>query len=371
MIKQIFTSALFLFAFASPAHVYADWSSIKTSAGNAYYAGGDLNISENISGDIFAIGGNLSISGNTEDDLIAAAGRLSLSGNIGGDARVAGGKVTINSEVGGEMMIAGGEVSILPGTSIKKDLFLASGKVNMAGEVKNDLKTAGGEIMINGAVRGNVIAKTGKLTIGKNAVIYGDLSYESPEEARIEEGAVIKGATVFKLKEQIPSKERALWLVLAWWILKVLATMAAAFAIYFTFRDRTEKFAALALNRFGRELLTGFIILVVIPAAVVILFISALGYLLGLVGLFFYIAFIILSTILGAVVFSGLTGKYIFKKEPYITWPILLFGITVYHAVGLIPVVGWIFRFLFFLAGLGTLSELSYRALKEPVNRPV
>jgi hypothetical protein len=89
------------------------------------------------------------------------------------------------------------------------------------------------------------------------------------------------------------------------------------------------------------------------------------GLLFGLMGLFFYIAFVLLSSVLGAVVFSGLTGRYVFRKEQYVTWPVILLGVFVYQIAGLVPFLGCLMKIVFFLSAFGTLSHLVYMHFKK------
>jgi cytoskeletal protein CcmA (bactofilin family) len=363
MIQRVFLALIALVLF--PLNAHADGVSFKTSRGNAYYAGSNVNVVETVPGDIVAAGRNVIITGNAGDDVLAAGGTVDISGKAGGDARIAGGNVTVNSEIGGEAVIAGGHIKLLPGANIRYDLLAAAGNVTIEGTIGGIARINAGTVTMNGTVNKDVEVRTGQLVIGRNAVINGNLRYEAPRKAQIDQGAVIKGQTIFTSKDYMSHKKRLRSLMGFWWIVKLLATAAAALVIYFSLRKRTEEFAALALNRFGSELLIGFILLIVIPAAILILFISVVGWLLGLIGLFFYIAFIVLSVVLGAVVFSGLIGKYLFKKEQYVTWPMILLGVFIYQIVGLVPVLGWLVTFAFFLSGMGAFSHLIYTGFKK------
>jgi len=343
----------------------ADELSFKTARGNEYCAGGSVDITENVSGDIVAAGGNVIITGSAGNEVLAAGGTVHMLGKTRGDARIAGGNVIIDNEIGGEAVIAGGGIKLLPRAIIKSDLAAAAGDISVEGTIGGDARIIGGKVTINGTIKRNVDIKARRLVIGKNAVIIGTLRYEAPQEAQIEQGAVIKGEKIFALKKFVlphMKLRRFLW---AWWVVKLLATATAALVIYFSLRKKTEEFTLLALKRFSSELLTGFIVLVVIPAAILVLFITFVGWLLALIGVFFYIAFLMVSAVLGGVVLSGLTGRYMIKKEPYITWPVILLGVFLYQIAGLIPVLGWLFKLVFFLTALGTLSHLVYMRLRE------
>jgi cytoskeletal protein CcmA (bactofilin family) len=349
----------------SPLVANADGLSFETARGNEYISGGSVDVMEDASNDIVAAGGNVIITGNAGNEVLAAGGTVLLLGKVGGDARVAGGNVTIDNEIGGEAVIAGGRIRLLPKSTVKSDLFAAAGDIRVDGTLEGNARIIGRHVTINGVVNKDAYVKAQRLVIGKNALISGDLRYESPEEAQIEPGAMIKGMKIFTRKEPVPSHPKFLRFFLAWWIVKLFAFEAAALALYFALKKKTEQFTVLALKRYGYETFIGFIVLIVVPVAILVLFMTLVGWILGVIGLFFYFAFLFLSSILGAVVFSGVAGRYVIKKEPSITWPIILLGVFLYQIIGLIPVVGWIFKFVFFLLALGTLSHVMYLRFNE------
>ncbi len=349
----------------SPLVANADGMFFKTARGNEYVSGGSVDVLEDASNDIVAAGGNIIITGNAGNEVLAAGGTVLLLGKVGGDARVAGGNVAIDNEIGGEAVVAGGRVRLLPRSTVKSDLFAAASDIRVDGTLEGDARIIGRKVTINGVVNKDAYIRAERVVIGKNALISGDLRYESPEEAQIEPGAVIKGMKIFTRKEPVPSRLKFRKFFWAWWIVKLFAFETAALILFFSLKKKTEEFTILALKRYGYGTLTGFIAFVAIPVAILILFMTLVGWILGVIGLFFYLAFLFLSSVLGAMVFSGLAVRYAIKKEPPLTWPIILLGVFLYQIIGLIPVLGWIFKFVFFLSALGTLSHLIYLRFSE------
>lgn len=337
----------------------------NTARGNIYSAGCSNTVTENAANDIVAAGCNVVISGNAGNEVLAAGGSVSLLGKTGGDVRVAGGNVTIDTVVGGEALLAGGHILLQPRTVIRNGLFAAGGDINIEGTIYGHTRIMGGTVSINGTVNNDIEIKAQRLIIGNKAVINGNLRYSAPQEAAIAQGAAINGETVFTHMRVAPHREKLAHFIWIWWLIKLIAVATAALVIYFLLTKKTEEFTALALDRFARELLTGFIVLVTIPALVLILFITGVGALLGIIGAFLYVSFIMLSGVLGAVVFSGLLRRYAFKKAFAVTWSLILLGVFVYQVFGLIPVLGWIFKFVFFLSALGSLSHLIYLRLTD------
>src|SRR5574337_555608 len=306
--------------FLTPLIASAQGVSFKTGRGNVYSAGGSMSIAENASNDIVAAGGDLSISGNAGNELLAAGGSVLLSGKTGGDARAAGGSIIVAGTIGGEAVLAAGKIHVLPGAEIKNGLFAASGDFTLEGTIGGGARIIGGTVMINGTIDKDVDIKAEQLVIGKSAKIQGDMRYEAPHEARIEQGAVITGQQMFKKAEFKPPREKIAKFLGAWWIVKLLAIMTAAVVIFLMLPQRTAEVTALAVDRFGRELVVGFLVLVAVPALMLLLFITMLGSLLGLLTLFLYIPFIMLSSVFGALIFTRLISGYVLKKEAALTW---------------------------------------------------
>ncbi len=349
----------------SPLAANADGISFNTARGNVYRSGGSVDVTESASNDIVAAGGNVIITGDAGNEILAAGGTVLLLGKTGGDARIAGGNVTIDNEIGGEAVIAGGRIKLLPRSTVKNDLLAAASDISVDGTLAGDARIIGSNVTINGVLNKDAYIRAQHLVIGKNALINGDLHYESPEEARIEPGAVIKGMKIFTRKEPEPRHPKLWRFFWVWWVVKLFAVEAAALAIYFALRKQTEESVGLALSRFGYGMIAGFIALVVIPAAILILFLTIVGWLLGAIGLFFYVAFLVLSSVLGAIVFSGLAGRYVIRKEPSLDWRVIVLGVFLYQIIGLTPLLGWVFKFVFFLSALGALSRLMYLRFNE------
>lgn len=348
----------------APLIAAAEGVSFKTERGNIYSAGGSITVAEDAPNDIVAAGGNLSISGNAGNEVLAAGGSVVLSGKTAGDARAAGGNITVAGSIGGEAVLGGGKINLLPGSMIGSGLIAASGDITIDGTIGGGARIIAGTVTINGTINKDVDVKAEHVIIGKNAKIRGSLRYEAPAEAQIDPGAVITGEKIFKKAERGEPGERAMKFLGVWWLVKLLTVLTAALAIYLLLPEQTTEVTSLAVNRFGRELLAGFIVLVAVPALIVLLFITVLGSLLGLPAIFFYIAFLFLSSVFGALIFTRLISSSVLKKGAALSWPIILAGVVLYQVIGLIPFLGWLFKFVFFLTALGALSHRVY-SIKE------
>jgi cytoskeletal protein CcmA (bactofilin family) len=126
---------------------------------------------ETVSNDLYAFAGTVRVDGTLEGDLVASGGLVDVTGTVTGDVLAAGGSVNITGTVEGDTRIAGGRLSI--GGAIKEDLLAAGGQLTItsSGTVGEDLIAATGTLTIDGAVTGNVLARTG--TYSKTGTIGG------------------------------------------------------------------------------------------------------------------------------------------------------------------------------------------------------
>ncbi len=334
---------------------------------NLYAGGGNINILGEAKKDVIVGGGTINMSGSVGQDLAAAGGNLMIDGNIGDDARIAGGNLSVGGKIGGELLAAGGQISLNSGLEVKGNTTLAGGNLQIDGALGGDLTAYGGTVLIDGKIAGNVKVRTdGKLIIGSQAEILGNLDYSAPEKLTLEDGAKINGTVTFnELKTQ--QAQKGLWGI--WWLawLIVLAIfLTAALVAYFLFRKKLEEAVSYTLANFGKETLRGFIILVVLPIAVIVSFATVIGALLGGAGILLYILMGVFTSIFAPMVLGTLIFRLILRKPDFgVDWRSVVVGVVVLRIIHVIPYVGWIFWFIFFLAAFGTLFNYLYRNFRK------
>jgi cytoskeletal protein CcmA (bactofilin family) len=340
----------------------------ETVSDNLYAGGGTVTIAGDVSGDLVVGGGTMLISGNVSDDVLAGAGTLNIVGSVGGDVRVAGGNIMISGDVKGEVVAVGGTITIVSGAKVGKDIAVAGGKVMIDGDVAGNVKIGGGAVAINGTVGGSVSAHADMLTLGPNASIGGAMEYWSPKEAQLEEGARVIGATDYHKTVAASRKTNAdnskagfLAFLGAWAMIKFFAYLVAVFLLFYAFRSTVESFAHHAIGSFGKEALRGFAVLVVIPCAIIVLFITLIGFFPGMLGVLAYIALVLFAKIGVPFVLGPLLRRLVKRDgKNVLNWKTALAGVLGSYLLLFIPFVGWIASFAFFLASLGTWSAMLY-----------
>ena len=355
--------------FAAAAEVRAgDQPNIAASEsikGNAYIAGGSVVSSGAIGGDLVAAGGNILINSPVSADLLAAGGSVTVLGAVAGDLRVAGGNIIINGKVGNDVTIGAGQTTI-SGGSVGGDVLWGGGQLTLDAPVAGDLKLGGGDVTINSTVRGNVDFKGGTLTFGKNAVINGDLTYESPKEATFEDGAVVKGKTTYTpLKEPASGPLNVAGLAFAAAFGKFLAVLACALVVGLIFKAFSAALVAMATEDTLSQLIRGAIVLIVLPVASVILLITVIGIPLGLLGLVSFVGTLVFGSIVAPIVLGSYAAKLFFKTDGYIvSWKTILLGVLLYTILGFVPFIGWLAKLAVFVITVGAMMKIKGDILK-------
>ncbi len=333
---------------------------------DVYIFGGNVNSTAEVVGDLVAGGGNVLIDGSVSQDLFVGGGSITIIGDVGDDLRVGGGNVSITGSIGGDLIIGGGQVQIT-GETIAGDLAVAVGTLMLNTPVQGDASIAGGQVTINSAIAGNVSFKGERLTLGPNATISGNLSYESPQELSAEEIARVSGEVSYApISERTDRVRDGAWAIFSLaYLVWFLAWFAAALILSLVFKRFSLELVSTALTRPWHELGRGFLALIAIPIASVILLVTVIGLPLGILGLISYVALLILSFIFTSVIIGSLLNRWIWKPETYrVNWWIILLGAIVSALLGFIPVVGWIIRLGFFLITLGAIVKTKTASLR-------
>lgn len=332
---------------------------------DVYIAGGSVSSAGNVIGDLIAGGGAVLISGDVSQDLFVGGGNVNILSNITDDARIGGGTVTITGRVGGDLMVGGGQVTI-SGSGVGGDVVIGGGSIRLDSSVAGDLLIAGGEVYINSLVSGNVNIKADKITLGKNAVISGNLTYESSKELVKETGAVVKGTTDFKLRSTNVDPQKAFEVFSSIFLLwKSLTLLVCGLVFGFVFRRYGKEITAIGFNNPLRELGKGLIAVIVIPIASMLLLVTLVGFPFGIAGLLGFIISMLFAWILTPIILGSIVYKYFSKKELEISWKTVILGVFLYIILGILPFIGNLAQILLMLLTLGCMVTFKMQILKD------
>ena len=335
--------------------------------GDLYTAAGNITISSPINGDLLAAGGNVVVNARVSGDAAIVGGSIDILGVIGDDLRFAGGDIKIDQPINGDLIGFGGSLYLSPDVSVVGDAVFVGGLAQIEGRVNGDLQFIGEEVIISGIVQGNIDLEAEKITITDGTIVTGDLTYTSSKEADVSEGADIRGEIVFNERDGgvAPGEALspgALFAVLS--LAKLVVLLVSALILVLFVKALTQRIVRKGTESFGPELLWGIVSFIVIPVVSFVLLITFFGSVLGVIAGLFYIGALVVANIFAGLLFGALLEKVITKRTPSVGWQWSVLGIVALHLIGLIPVVGWAFKFVFLLTAFGVLVHLTYNYIQ-------
>ena len=335
--------------------------------------GGSVRVEQPVPGDLIAAGGNVDVDAEVKGDAVAAGGNLRLAAAVGQNVYAAGGRLVIDAPVGRSLRIAGGQVELGPKGSVGGNVTVAGGQVSLRGTVKGSVSASGGRVTIDGAVDGDVESSAGTLRLGPHARIGGKLRYRSGAELVSDPAAQVAGGIERRMlpgQEGAASapaerpaheavRERGRWSGPGWfWTLGLMALAALLVA---ALPGLSRRVADTWRTHFGWSLLWGFIALVCIPVAVLILLISIIGMPIALLAALLYGALLIVGYAASGIAL-GLWGLARWRAElqGHTGWRIgsVVLAVLALALLGSVPFVGGMVGLIAVIAGIGAIAQL-------------
>ena len=337
---------------------------------NVYAAGANVAVNSAILGDLIVAGGSIIVTDDIAEDITAAGGQITILGNTGGDVRVAGGNILIAGNVAGDLIVAGGTVTVAKGVSVGKDLVAAGGQIIIDGNVIGHAQIAGGIATINGYIHGGVNAEVGeKLIIGDKSIIVGGVTYnaKNADALTIVDGAQMMGETIFN-QTMVPKAvgtKNFLWAAVGTLaLIKLISLIIAALIFVGLFGKFSNSLATSVIKDPLPMLGKGFVALVIIPAAMIILFLTIFGIPLGILVMTLYVALIIVASVYTGILL-GAWGEQTWREaaNTVVTWQNVIVGTIALAIVTFIPFIGWVISLAIFLVTLGGIVDSLHKKL--------
>ncbi|HEU4798003.1 MAG TPA: polymer-forming cytoskeletal protein, partial [bacterium] len=226
--------------------------------------------------------------------ILASGGTVTIRGQVGRSIRAAAGTLAVGGRIGTDAVLAGGNVNVEREAEVGRDLVVAGGSVQVSATVHRNAYLTGGSVTIAGTVDGNVEAQADEVVLLPTARIKGSLRYSSGRPIEIQSGAQVSGQVTRVAR---PSRSRSMLnpasrfgfrfagrLIEALWLLVIgFIFVAVAPRAVLRVKERVG-------GRFGMSLLTGFVLAVVVPFAVVLMLLTIIGIPLAVVVMCLYLA---------------------------------------------------------------------------------
>lgn len=312
---------------------------------DVYVASSSARVDGTIDGDLVISTGALTVSGTvTGDVFVLSQGTVHVTGDIGGSLRGIARQVIIDGSVGDDVTVLA--VSTRVSGTVERDLLMFGGSVTVDGEVKRDVVGRMLTALVDGKVGHDIDIAVGGLTLGKAAVIDGDVLYRSGSDAD-----VAATAQVASQLERLPTRGSfGVELVLT------LATILGFFAFLFSgvvllwlFRATAPRAVVAIEKQPLRAAAIGTGAIIVLPILVLVFILTLVGAPVALALL----VLLALALLFGPVPAVAALGSRLLRGR----WGLFasfFLGATIWRlGIWLIPLVGFVLYLGALAAGLG------------------
>lgn len=333
--------------------------------GDMYVAGGSVTSAGAITGDLVTGGGNVLVTGNVGGDVMLGGGNVSILSDVNDDVRAAGGTILIQGKIVGDAILGGGQI-ILGGAGVGGDAVIGGGTVRIEAPISGNLFVGGGNVYINAPVQGNVKINADKITLGKNAVIAGNMTYVSKAEMVKEAGAVVQGTVDFTLREnKMPSPETtaALFSIFLAW--KFLTLLVCALLAGLVLRRLSTRVVTGAVSRPIFELGRGVVAFAALPTLAILLFVTLVGIPFGALALLSFAMLMMFAWLLSPIILGSVVWRYFSKGELEVSWKTIFLGVILYLLLCAVPFLGFLAKILLGFISLGSLVAVILPTLNE------
>ncbi|MFQ6007354.1 MAG: hypothetical protein ACE5K8_00220 [Candidatus Zixiibacteriota bacterium] len=366
---------------------------------------GNIHISNlhEIDDDLYAFGENVTVDGLIKGDLVVGARDVFINGEVTeseniicyklhhtgfvhNSLRAFANTITIDGRVGRSLMFFGYDCRIGKGASIERDVTIGGYSARLEGTVGGKATIWADRIYLSGEIEGDVELEGKQITISPPTTIKGNLTYTSEKEIDIDPsaGVTVLGKTEWKQPEQKPEKEHedkagAGLRDVVFEVSKLLAAFLFGIIVILVFRRYARESFEQLRTRFAVSVAAGFLTLLIVIGAVLILLVSVVFILIGLalisgnlapVGALVLVLSILMVPITsfaavsggivfysGKILFALLVGYLLvklFKSQPALLGKgQLLLGLIVLTLLFAVPYVGFLIYLLVTIIGAG------------------
>jgi len=321
-------------------------------------AGNTIKSSATIKGDFFSASYRLVQNGIVEGSVIAFAKDVDISGQVNGSVSGFGQNINVNGKVNRNLIGFCSALNIKPDADIGGDVTAFCGELTLDGKIGKGLRGSVGTLIISGIVNGDVSVSADKIILMPTAKILGDFKYKSRKQAKIESGASVSGQTFWTKeeakKEKKPKDVFTLKSIITE-ILFLLALMITGTALTLIFKKNAYQAKKAVTASFLKSLGWGFVFMVCIPIAIIILIVTILGIPIAIISLFAYAVLLYIAKIPVATALGEKIIKAFGKQGETSLIPSMLLGLIVLTILLNIPYLEWLIYFIVLFTGFGAI----------------
>ena len=322
-----------------------DYPTKDSTSKNYFYAGTeDVNITTPVKGDVFVV----------------TSGNVTIDTDISGNAFICANTVTIGEYSLIEASLFNASNSLILSGDVGINVYNISKNLTLSGTVDYDVFSSSAQSNLSGYISRNANISSENITISDELSIEGDLNYSSKKQVDIPENTVegkvnfssintdTEVSTITKMNDFLTS---------------VLSLAVLAIVLFVIGKWLNCKFINTYpdfVKNLPKSLLYGFLALIVIPIASLILLICGVTINLAFILTALYLVLLLVASSIVIVILSKLVAEKLnvkFEKANNTLLTILSIIVLsiVYKLIQLIPVLGSITIFAFLIIGIGIL----------------
>lgn len=330
---------------------------------NYYAAANRIDLASAVDGDAVVAGRVVNLGQPVSGDVLAAGWRVTLSAPAADDVRIVGSEVTVLAPVDGDLTAAGGDLTIGAHARIRGRAWLSGGTIRSEGVFERELQIYGGTVIVGGEVREPLTIVAQSLTILPTANLLAPVSYKGPAEARIEPGARLAVPLAYEriAAEEARRQQRPRF---ASGVLFTLNITIAGLLFFFLVPRISSGAVETLRTEPGRSALAGFVLLVTVPVAALLLVVSVLGLPVGLMLAALYPVALLLGLLTAAYALGEFEWRLVTQPASLSRSQqalALVGGVLTLAVLRSVPFLGGWTVFFAVLFGLGSLALWTYR----------
>ena len=322
-----------------------DYQTKDSTSKNYFYAGTeDVNITTPVEGDVFVV----------------TSGNVTIDTDISGNAFICANTVTIGEYSLIEASLFNASNSLILSGDVGINVYNISRNFTLSGNVDYDVFSSSAKSNLDGCISGNVNISSENITISDESSIEGDLNYSSKKQVDIPENTV-EGKVNFSSINT--DTEVSTITKISDFLTSVLSLAVLAIVLFVIGKWLNCKFINTYpdfVKNLPKSLLYGFLALIIIPIASLILLICGVTINLAFILTALYLVLLLIASSIVIVILSKLVAEKLnvkFEKANNTLLTILSIIVLsiVYKLIQLIPVLGSITIFAFLIIGIGIL----------------
>ena len=310
--------------------------------------------------DVYLTGDNITVDYIVDGNLFVMADTVTINSQIGGDAFIMAKKIIVDEKayIFNNLFAMANSIEV---KGIVFDVYALTNNFTVSnGYIYRDAKISCKTLNINGAIGRNAFVSCSNINFNtdENAkgIIYGNLTYSTPSELSFEDG-VVNGTVVYKAPKT--SSEKTVGAIVSDYILDLGTFIVFVVIIWLVCLWLTPKFLNNTNQFVGKKTLnvlgTGFLTLVAVPVACIILILLQITASISLLTIALYVLALVLAKSLFTIVANNyLCSRLNINKNNGRFGMLIVSGIIVWVICEL-PFIGGIVSFIIAVLGLGIL----------------